>query len=174
LGDVVEAERFLEGIEARTHEVAGVLAEKIRHPVLAGLLLAEASIAGQRNIRFDFHPDCEIDGLPTALTDAQAVTIVGNLLDNAFDAVAEMSDERRRVEILLAQNDEVTAISVRDWGSGLHTPLDDPFRRGETTKTDHPGVGLALLLDAVTAAMGRVDVTSHEDGTTFYVEIPAL
>ena len=33
------------------------------------------------------------------LSDTQALTIVGNLLDNAFDAVAEVPSERRHVRL---------------------------------------------------------------------------
>ena len=57
-------------------------------PTVAGLVLAEAVIASQRDIRLTLAPDSCLRALPAALTETQLVTIVGNLLDNAFDAVA--------------------------------------------------------------------------------------
>ena len=58
---------------------------------------------------------------------------------------------------------------MTDAGGGL--PPDGPstFDRGVTTKDDHPGLGLALVREVVTAAMGSIDVERHAEGTTFRV-----
>ena len=57
-------------------------------------------------------PDSRLRALPAALTDTLVVTILGNLLDNAFDAVAKMPAERREV-ILRVRDGEGTRVAAR-------------------------------------------------------------
>lgn len=171
LGDVEEAEGFLDGLQS-AHVTTRDIERLVGHPVLAGLLVADSVIAAQRGIVLEIDEASSLSCLPSALGDAQAVTILGNLLDNAFDAVADVEESRRRVRVRLAADDDETVIEVRDWGSGMDGAAGDPFSHGVTTKGDHSGVGLGLVGEAVAAAMGRVDVKSHGDGTSLVVRIP--
>jgi len=172
LGEIEEVERFVDALESARAATRSGIEHRIEHPVLGGLLVADSFVAAQRNITLEIDEDSSLSRLPRALTDAQAVTILGNLLDNAFDAVAEMRGERRRVRVRLSDEGEEAVIVVRDWGPGLDAAVGDPFARGVTTKFDHAGVGLALVGEAAAAAMGKVDVTTLEDGTAFTVRIP--
>jgi GAF domain-containing protein len=172
LGEQQEAQRFLEALETAHVATRDNIERRVEQPVLAGLLAADSVIAAQRMIALEIDESSSLARLPAALSDAQAVTILGNLLDNAFDAVAAMPEPRRRVKVRLVTEDAGTIIEVRDWGHGVDGNLDDPFSLGATTKGDHAGVGLALVGEAVAAAMGRIDVTTHSDGTSFTVTIP--
>jgi GAF domain-containing protein len=172
LGEQQEAQRFLEALESAHLATRDNIERRIEQPVLAGLLAADAVIAAQRTITLEIDDSSSLARLPHALTDAQAVTVLGNLLDNAFDAVADMPEPRRRVKVRLVGSDDGAVIEVRDWGCGFDGALDDPFSIGATTKGDHAGVGLALVGEAVAAAMGRIDVTAHDNGTSFTVTIP--
>ena len=171
LGELDEARQILDVLETTHHQSAGDVRQHVRHPALAGLLLADAAIANQRSIRLEFDPG---GGLPekTHLTDAQLITITGNLLDNAFDAVADMPPPRRRVRILLADRNGETTIRVRDWGAGLAKTDREIFRRGATTRAGHAGIGLTLVKDTVAALRGSVDVRHHRPGTSFTVIVP--
>jgi signal transduction histidine kinase len=172
LGETEEAQRFLEGLASAHRGSRSALEDRALHPTLAGLLLAETAIAAQRGIALEVAVEETAVELPKALSDTQLVTIVGNLLDNAFDAVAEMTPERRRVRIAIAVEDDAIAVEVRDWGAGMPASRASVFARGVTTKDEHPGVGLALVHEAATAVMGRVEVRSHADGTSFVVLLP--
>jgi hypothetical protein len=172
LGEVDEAHRFLNGLESAHVTTRNVVEQRIGHPVLAGLLVADSVVAAQRGITLEVDESSRFSCLPRALDDAQAVSILGNLLDNAFEAVADMPGRRRRVSVRLADQGEEAVIAVRDWGCGMDAAVGDPFIRGVTTKVRHAGVGLALVAEAVVAAMGRVDMTTHPDGTEFVVRIP--
>ena len=97
------------------------------------------------------------------------MTILGNLLENAFDAVAELEPARRRVRLAIAERDGALRIRVSDRGPGLPEHVRE---RGVTTKLGHAGVGLALVGDAVAAAGGTIETASDANGTTFTVTIP--
>ena len=108
--------------------------------------------------------------LPASVSDSQIVTILGNLLDNAFDAVADAPPERREVVLLLDGDEDRLTIEVTDRGPGLPDAARI-FERGHTTKPGHAGVGLALVREAVSAAMGTIEATSGPTGTTLRVTV---
>jgi GAF domain-containing protein len=139
--------------------------------VLTALLHVERLVARHRGITFDIEVPPALQ--PTLLTDVQTVVIVGNLLDNARDAVVQMLPSRRRIRVKVAQDSSHMIIAVRDWGPGL-PPGTDWFARGASTRAGHAGLGLALTFDAVAAAYGKITVVPHDDGVTFEVRVPLL
>jgi GAF domain-containing protein len=172
MGEPEEALRLLGELLAAHHFVRSELGATISHPILAGLLLAESAVAAQRNIDLQIDPASTLAESPRTLGDFQLVTLVGNLLDNAFDAVEEMSADRRVVRVFASDTGATMRISIRDFGMGLTRELDELTESGMTTKDGHVGEGLALVRVAAEVAMGTLEVTAHEDGTTFTVTVP--
>ena len=82
--------------------------------------------------------------LVTEDVSADLVTVVGNLVDNALDAV----ERGGWVEVEVRTDPDDVIVSVRDSGPGVAPELaDEVFRRGYTTKAaaeGHRGLGLAL------------------------------
>jgi signal transduction histidine kinase len=173
LGDVDGAKELLHVLESAHTAIRRALDARIQHPTLAGLVLAESVVAGQRGITLALDERSRLERLPAMLSDTQLVTIVGNLLDNAFDAVANMPRDRRAVRLRVADEGEKVVIEVRDWGVGLPPGSERSLLdAGVSTKTDHQGLGLSLVHEAVTAAMGTLQVERGTDSTTFRVSIP--
>jgi signal transduction histidine kinase len=173
LDEIEEAKEFLHVLKTTHTAVRETLDSRIQVPTLAGLVLADTVAAAQREITLTIDETSYLRCLPAALTDTQAVTIVGNLLDNAFDAVANMPPERRQVRLLIAEADGRTLIEVSDRGEGLPSGELALFDRGVSTKAGHEGLGLALVGEAVTAARGTIEVQRHAEGSTFRVTIDA-
>jgi anti-sigma regulatory factor (Ser/Thr protein kinase) len=173
LGEYESAQEFVDELTASHHRTYSETVDSIGDPILAALVLAEMNLARQRGIELSLHATSSLSALPGRLTAADAVTVVGNLLDNAIDAVDRMPRDRRRVELRLAEDEEALTITVRDYGAGLPvTAMDRLFTRGFSSKNAHAGVGLTLAAAAVTAARGAIDVRRHVQGTTFEVTIP--
>jgi sensor histidine kinase regulating citrate/malate metabolism len=171
LGEIEEAKEFLDVLESTHAAVREALDARIQVPTLAGLVLAETVVAAQRGITLAIDETSRLRQLPAMLSDTQAVTIVGNLLDNAFDAVANMAPERRQVRLRIDDGGGRTAIEVTDRGEGLPAGSLALFDRGVSTKAGHRGLGLALVHEAVTAAMGTIEVRPRAEGTSFLVTI---
>lgn len=172
LGEVEEAKGFLHAVESTHAAAREALDARIQAPMVAGLVLAETVVAAQRGIALVVDEESRLRSLPPTLSDTQAVTIIGNLLDNAFDAVAEMPSERRTVRLRLDDSGHQMVIEVADCGDGFSRGERELFARGVTTKPGHGGLGLALVRQAVTAAMGHIEIDRDQDGTTFRVMIP--
>lgn len=173
LGEHEDAARFVASVESMYHETYGSIEERVQVSALAGLILAEATIARQRGLTLELDESSRVTRLPDLIDELDAVTVVGNLIGNAFDAVAELPSERRRVLVTVRDEERELIIRVRDFGTGI-APSERAhiLERGYTTKEGHVGMGLALVGDIVTAALGEVEVEQLEDGTAFCVRIP--
>ena len=88
----------------------------IEQHVVAGLLLAEMARAQQRGIALELEDGSHMTRLPARLTEADAVTILGNLLENAYDAVAPLDPRRRRVRLGIVETGRGLHIRVADRG----------------------------------------------------------
>jgi GAF domain-containing protein len=172
MGDTDEALEFVRDLTETHISDREVFERQPSGNALAGLLWVEMILARQRSIELQLDVLDDLDCLP--LTDAQALTIVGNLLDNAFDAVADADadPDRRRVQLTISETQGEMQIRVRDWGPGM-PGAEDLFAPGYSTKSDHTGVGLTLVRDAAHAARGRISIEHHAVGVAVVVTLNA-
>jgi signal transduction histidine kinase len=102
--------------------------------------------------------------------------IIGNLVDNAIEAVSGR-DPGGRVRVSLERGadrpgaDRGLRISVRDNGGGIAEPVEQAFAPNWTTKGHGRGFGLALVRDKVDRLGGTV-VAYNDGGAVFDVHIP--
>ena len=141
-------------------------------PLLVGLLIAKSAIAAERGIRFSV----EVAGLEDSslLGSRELITVIGNLVDNAFDSVAGPRDGDAHVELSMHRNGDTLEFSVADNGSGFAPEVRGSiFDEGFTTKgsDSHAGIGLTLVSDAVDTLGGSIHVEDGK-GTVFTVVIP--
>lgn len=142
-------------------------------PIVAALLLGKAAQAAERGV--EWHVDMPPAIPRAALGAVDAVSLVGNLVDNAIDAAAAGPPPRWvRIGMAAAPHGGVI-LSVSDSGAGVPDDLRDRiFDHGFSTKPagkDGRGVGLALVRAITDAAGGTLELTA--DPTTFRVTLPA-
>jgi two-component system CitB family sensor kinase len=161
-----------------TDQVVGCIAE----PVLAAVLLGKAQVAAERGVTFELTPDSAVD--PDALVDAgvavrEVVTVVGNLIDNALEAIPRSGRPgyvRVRIGRTDPESDELT-IEVADNGPGLDPAVaEHAFRRGWSTKDDDGalhghGLGLGLVGQVAHRHGGQVSVRDNHPGAVFLVTV---
>jgi sensor histidine kinase regulating citrate/malate metabolism len=149
------------------------LPQRIQEPAVAALLLGKTSVAAERGITLDVAPDSRL-GLVGELAD-DLVTALGNLIENAFDAIEGWPTRVVRVEI----GDDGLQIRarVRDSGPGVHPDhLQRIFEQGFTTKQDGVhgrGLGLTLARRAVGRWGGELSV-HNLDGAVFELLLPRV
>ena len=156
----------------------------VGNPAVAALLLAKSAQAAERGIELTVRAGSYLP--PDAAPDQELVTIVGNLVDNAFDVLSTMAaaDGDRRVEVAGEVLDAVgdneipgVRITVTDTGPGLtETQAASVFVRGWSTKTARGpagdrGLGLALVAQAVARCGGTVTAVPGP-GAKFLVWLP--
>jgi sensor histidine kinase regulating citrate/malate metabolism len=144
------------------------LLDAIDSPALVGLLVAKRAAGRQRGVDLQIDEQSCLEQLPGALTELDAISLLGNLIDNAFDAVAPMSEQRRVVEVGIYQGEGEARFRVTDHGPGFHPSVEDrAFKRGCTSKPDHHGLGLAIVAAIVERAGGELEVGRTATGTRF-------
>ena len=181
---LIETGREREAVDFATDELR--LVRRVTDDVLGGvgdpavgaLLLAKLSQAEERGIRLQV-----IGSLPegAGVSSRDLVTVLGNLLDNAFDAVDLAPDadpDGREVRCLLAGSENSLTVVVEDSGPGTgDRDLSDLAQRGWSTKlADEPGgrgIGLALVGQVVRRHRGDLSLfVSELGGAGFRVELP--
>ncbi len=136
--------------------------EAVGDPVVAALLLGKSAQAAERGI------DLAIEGELThgELPPRDLVAVLGNLIDNAFDAVT--GRDERRVLVRLTADAGTTVVTVGDSGAGLSGPdAAQALERGWTTKATGAsgrGVGLALVNQIARRHDGGVSIGTSELG----------
>ncbi|MFB7181552.1 ATP-binding protein [Streptomyces sp. NPDC056257] len=172
LGRADEAVDFataeLELAQALTDEVVTAVGE----PVLVALLLGKAAQAHERGVELVVTADsrslADGGGLPPA---RDLVTVLGNLIDNAVDAVTAVPGARIAVT-LRPERDELL-LRVADNGPGLPEGVD-VFRRGWSGKGEGRGLGLALVQQVAQRYGGTVTAAQGPGGgAEFTVRLPA-
>ena len=132
-----------------TQDEVDLVQQRVGDPALAALLLAKAAACRERGVLLALDDNSSLpDG---ALPAEELVTIVGNLIDNALDALASRTGGR--ITVLARADDEHVVLEVRDDGPGIATDaLPHVFEPGWSTKAGGPdgrrGLGLALVATA--------------------------
>jgi len=119
---------------------------------------------------------------PSASVHVDAVQIqqvLVNLLQNAFDAMEEVTANNRVVTVRSGrseESDELVEVSVKDNGSGLPVEEhDNVFEAFVTTKPKGLGLGLTISEAIVESHGGRLWVTSApEGGARFHFTLPIV
>lgn len=172
LGDLTEARRYLDTITKVQLVSAEDLRSRIGPPAVAALLLAKIAVAAERGVTLSITDDSrfEADGADQNTL----MTVLGNLIDNAVDAVADQPPPRS-VAVSLSDEDELLMI-VSDNGPGIPADrLADVFTDGYSTKAPRGelrrGIGLALVRRLVHKQGGSILVTPGP-GAHFEVSLP--
>ncbi|WP_030609076.1 sensor histidine kinase [Streptomyces achromogenes] len=169
-----DAVEFVGEVVGDHRATAEQVAERIRDPLLAALLVGKATVAAERGVALWVS---EHTRLPDRLVDPRGlVTVVGNLVDNALDAVA--ATPHARVEVELRAEGRTVVLRVRDTGPGV--PEDQReliFTEGWSTKKPPAhgkrGIGLSLVRRLAERQGGSATVgPAAGGGAEFTVVLP--
>jgi len=152
-------------------ELIRTLAEAVPDPVVAGVILGKFNRARELKIDFIFDRQSSLTDLPEHLDRNHLLTILGNLLDNAFDAVRDAP--RREVRLFLTDLGPDLLFEVEDSGEGVSPQIVSTlFDKGVTTKGETGrGIGLFLVRRALDALRGEITVGSGEIGGALFTAI---
>jgi two-component system CitB family sensor kinase len=149
------------------------VARTIEEPSIAALLVAKGSRATELGVNLELEEGTTLPPLDAMLT-ADVLTVAGNLVDNAMDAV---TPTRGTVRVGVEGDAEGVTVRVTDDGPGL--PEDDPervFDQGFTTKhsADPGGRGWGLALSRLTCEQrgGGIAVRREDGRTVFAARLP--
>jgi two-component system, CitB family, sensor kinase len=160
--------------------------DAIRDAYLQAFLAAKAAAAREAGVTLKIGENTWISG--RLFQPVDVTTVLGNLLDNAIDAVRLSDHPLKEVEVELLQEDSTLHVTVADSGSGVAPDfIEDLFTEGRTTKPDSGipggrGIGLALSRqisralggDLWLASAGNPAAESGLTGAEFIARLPGV
>ncbi|HWI51683.1 MAG TPA: sensor histidine kinase, partial [Symbiobacteriaceae bacterium] len=133
LGRPDEAVDFIQDVTETYRQLVEAMPKSIADTAVAALLLGKRARAEELHCEFTLDASSSLDGrLPSSKL---LVRVVGNLLDNALEAVAHLPLENRHVRVRLADENGMVCVEVADSGPGVPPDLAEGiFREGFSTK----------------------------------------
>ncbi|MEH7548836.1 sensor histidine kinase [Neobacillus vireti] len=152
------------------------LMKEIPDPIIAGFILGKVSLASELKINLTIDRGSSFKDVPAEINRDMLVTIIGNLVNNAFEAVRECQKDEKRVTLFLTDLGKELIIEVEDNGVGMASRIQDQiFKPGFSTKktSSNSGIGLSLAQKAIHDLGGYLTFSSTMgEGTIFTVAIP--
>ncbi len=175
MGRFEDAIDYIEAQSEHEQEWLDFVSARFSSPLLCGLLLGKAARAREKGVILHFDPACLMDKPFPPLSEAELISVIGNLLDNAIEATQRAPMPHEPVEVLIKLSARELIIEVADHGVGIAPAIrEHMFERGVTTKTrgDH-GIGLYLTESYITRAGGTIEVSDNVPrGAIFSLFIP--
>lgn len=156
-------------------DIIQLIMQKLPDPWVGAIVLGLYNKARELKITFDIDPHSELDCLPVHLNRQHLVSILGNLITNAFEAVQGEVPEKRKVKLFFTNIASDIVIEVEDGGSGIaDAALPYIFDEGFSTKKgERRGFGLAHIKGLLEEMGGYCTVERGEEGgALFTVVIP--
>ncbi len=150
----------------------GSITQHIKDPALAGFIMGKLSYAREAKVDLSIECTSIIPEPAENKTTHELITILGNLIDNAIEAIEDSED--KTVEVNFSYKDEWLTIEVFDSGPGISSEQQkEIFRKGFSTKGKNRGYGLYLVQKSIMDLGGELVIDSKLLlGTNFYIKIP--
>lgn len=150
----------------------GAIQRTVKSPVVAGFLLGKINRARELGYSLTLAAESDVPDNPDEKQVTGLITILGNLIENALDAMAAQPEGE--INLLLHYQNGWLSVEVSDDGPGIDPQdLSAIFNKGFSTKGENRGVGLFLARQQTESLGGEIAVES-EPGvfTQFFVQIP--
>lgn len=165
-----EAMQYIERVYGDIQRVSSVLKTSI--PAVNALLAAKHASCDEHGIRFE--TDIASAWVDFPIPGWEMCRVLGNLIDNACDAILETGDVQDRcIRVSLGETPSLFVFSVSNNGPRIpEKHLNSIFQLGFTTKSDGHGSGLSIVKEIMQAYNGQINVESNDTETRFYGTIP--
>lgn len=168
IGQVQKAQNYIEDLYNDVKLTSEML--RLNCPELAALLLVKSGVADQQGISFIIEVESSLDKVKIKALDIN--TFVGNLLDNAFEAVITLSNEKKEVKFRLFETPSRYVFQTINQGFISKDVLNKIFIPEFSTKLGgrNRGLGLSSVKSVVEKNKGKIIVTSdYNRGVVFTV-----
>ena len=167
-----EATSYIQNITMVQRETISKVMNCINEPAIAALLIGKIARASELNVKFVLREGCYYSSADISLPSEVLVTVIGNLIENAFESMNDMNYDGQK-ELLFGMYSKPGAllITADDTGSGISdSNIGRIFENGFSTKGRGRGTGLYQVKNLIEAAGGKINVESQEGiGTSFTV-----
>lgn len=152
--DLIHTEREEQG------SLIHFISEHLKDPLISGILIGFFNRAKELKVKLIIDEDSRLERLPKNIQKHLFVSILGNLVTNAFEAVEHLQEQDRIVRILILDNGKELLIEVEDSGAGIGDEIKESlFQTRITTKSktvEQHGFGLLKVKENVKELGGEI------------------
>lgn len=168
-----EAVSYIENITIVQRATISKIMNAVQEPSIAALLIGKIARASELNVKFVLREGCHYSNADMQLPSELLVTVIGNLIENAFEAMNEKSGYEVQKELLFGiySRPGAVLITTDDTGVGISEEnLERIFENGFSTKGKGRGTGLYQAKEMVERYGGEITVESQEGiGSSFSI-----
>lgn len=174
IGELDEAKKQIVDIRERQQNITSLVMNKIKDPVISALILGKHSRGRELGVDIVLDEGSSLNKSHGKVHSNVLVTILGNFIENALEAITEDNKDEKVVIIRTEEDEKNIKIEVKDNGIGIDEKnLQKIFEYGYTTKATGNGIGLFLVKERVESQGGEMKVISKlGQGTKISVLIP--
>lgn len=172
IGQYEKAVSYIENISIIQRETISKVMNSIENPSLAALVVGKIARASECNVRFTIKEGTSYKNDDITVPSEALVTITGNLIDNALDAMnMDSSNTDKELQFGAYTKDGELLIIVKDTGPGIPKEnLEKIFENGFSTKGTGRGIGLYHTKQLIESLGGKITVESQTGrGSCFMV-----
>ena len=160
-----EAASYIENITIVQRETISKIMSAVGEPAVAALLIGKTARASELNVKFILQEGSVFSKSDYPIPTETLVTIIGNLIDNAFDAMNEANTDLEKPKELLFgiySKPNALLITANDTGVGIKEENKaQVFENGYSTKGKGRGTGLYQVKRLVENLGGEILLDSQ-------------
>lgn len=171
LGKVDEAIAFIQE-ETEIQEInTDIIFNHLRDEKVQAILLGKLAKASETKIEFTISPDTSVSKLPDHFELLSLLTIISNLIDNAFEAASKV--KKGNVSFFATDIGNDIIFEIADNGNGIEEQhIPSLFKKGFSEKGKNRGFGLSNVKYEIDQLSGSIELQTSAEGTIFTVFLP--
>ncbi|MHA6261057.1 ATP-binding protein [Sporosarcina sp. CAU 1771] len=156
-------------------ELIYFLLEAVPDKLISAILLGKYARSHELKVDFIINKESTLSDIPKDFPREKLITILGNLLDNSFEAVLEASVSTKEVHLFMTDLGPDLIFEIEDSGIGISDDeLEHIFTKGFSTKNgEDRGIGMHLVQEALADLNGYMTISTNDaGGVSFLIVIP--
>ncbi|QVK18187.1 Spo0B domain-containing protein [Mycoplasmatota bacterium] len=136
------------------------------------MLISYELISREKHIFFNITEDSFLYQNHNLISSNDLITVIGNLIENAYESFNHNINQEKKVEISLKENEELIIIEVEDNGTPIPPKIRDQiFERGVSSKGENRGTGLHLIKTRVELYNGKIHIETNKHQKKFIITL---
>lgn len=166
-----QAINYIQKIQ-KIQQINAIRFPNIEDAYVRALLLSRELVSNERNIELTVTEESFLYKDHNHVDSYDLVTILGNLIENAFEACVKRDNVNKKVEVTLFEDDNQIEIQVRDNGEDIKEEIKNKiFNIGVSSKGKGRGTGLHLVKSRVEIYDGEITIEEFPGEKIFVVTI---
>ena len=171
LNEIEEAKKYI--LEAK--EIQENTSEKfimIDDYYVKAMLVSRDLIAKEKNIIFNITEDSYLYQNHCQINSNELVTVIGNLIDNAYESFDYTKENVKEVIVKLREDNNRVFIEVEDNGNPISGVIkNNIFERGVSSKGINRGIGLFLVKNKIDLYNGTFNIVENINSKKFIITL---